>query len=156
MLPKEKRINEELARISKLFESIDGNQREAVNPLLQNAAFMKVTLEDLQTQINKDGPTDEYKNGANQHGIKQSATLQAYNSLVKNYASVIKNLAQLLPPEQKKTVDRLQQFLTPQRPKTREEEWIDKQLEETREELHHKWINKELERGTEILKKQRE
>ena len=50
---------------------------------------MKVTLEDLQEAINENGVTEEYQNGANQRGIKQSATLQSYNALIKNYASVI-------------------------------------------------------------------
>lgn len=100
-MTKENRISEELNRISKFFDEVDGNQRAIVTPLLQNAAFMKVTLEDLQASINAQGATDEYKNGANQHGIKQSAALQAYNSLIKNYAGVIKTLSNLLPPEKK-------------------------------------------------------
>ena len=62
---------------------------------------MKVTLEDLQESIIMQGTTDEYQNGANQHGIKQSAQLQAYNSLIKNYANVIKTLSGLLPREKK-------------------------------------------------------
>ncbi len=100
-MTKENRISAELNRISVYFEDVDANQRAIVTPLLQNAAFMKVTLEDLQESINIGGATDEYQNGANQHGIKQSAQLQAYNSLIKNYASVIKTLSGLLPPEKK-------------------------------------------------------
>ena len=98
---KEKRIEEELTRITARFSRADGNQKAIVTPLLQNAAFMKVTLEDLQEIINAEGVVDEYKNGQNQYGMKQSATLQSYNALIKNYASVIKTLAQILPPEEK-------------------------------------------------------
>ena len=98
---KEKRIAEELTRITARFSRADGNQKAIVTPLLQNAAFMKVTLEDLQEIINAEGVIDEYKNGANQYGQKQSATLQSYNALIKNYASVIKTLSQILPPEEK-------------------------------------------------------
>lgn len=121
-ITKEERINEELERIRGLFEIVDANQKAAVFPLIQNAAFMKVTLEDLQASINQDGATDEYKNGANQHGMKQSANLQAYNSLIKNYASVIKTLAGLLPPDRKQTsIDRLQQFMNGKPQETDEE-----------------------------------
>ena len=98
---KEKRIKQELTRISKFFEKADGNQRALVAPLLQNAAFMAITLEDLQETINAEGATDEYQNGANQRGIKQSATLQSYNALIKNYTTVIKALSAVLPPEEK-------------------------------------------------------
>ncbi len=100
-MTKEERISEELKRNSRFFETVDGNQKAIVAPLLQNAAFMKVTLEDLQEIINREGVTDKYQNGNNQFGVKQSATLQSYNSLIKNYASVIKTLSQLLPPEEK-------------------------------------------------------
>lgn len=118
-LSKEKRITRELNRISKFFEEVAANQKAIVKPLLQNAAFMKVTLEDLQDIINAEGVTDHYQNGANQHGVKQSATLQSYNSLIKNYASVIKTLAQLLPPEKKPSA--YDKWLEMHRPKTAEE-----------------------------------
>lgn len=103
-ISKEERIKTELDRLSKLFEKADGNQKASVTPLLQNAAFMKVTLEDLQEIINKEGVTEIYQNGANQHGVKQSATLQSYNALIKNYASVIKTLSAILPRETKSDI----------------------------------------------------
>ena len=102
-LSKESRIKAEIERMSVKYELIDGNQRAMIAPLLQNAAFMKVTLEDLQAKINEDGVVDTYQNGANQYGTKQSATLQSYNSLVKNYAAVIKAIAQLVPYEKKES-----------------------------------------------------
>ena len=98
---REKRIAEELKRISALFVGMPKNQRAVIVPIIQNAAFMRVTLEDLQQLILEEGVTDQYQNGANQHGRKQSAALQAYNALVKNYAAVTKTLTQMLPPEKK-------------------------------------------------------
>lgn len=103
-LSKEARINTELKRLINFFEEVDENQKAMALPLLQNAAFMKVTLEDLQEIINNEGVTDVYQNGANQHGKKQSATLQSYNSLIKNYANVIKTLSQLVPPAKKEAL----------------------------------------------------
>ena len=100
-LSKEKRIEAELNRLTVLFQEIDANQRSIVSPLIQNAAFEKVTLEDLQEQINTEGVTEIYTNGANQQGVKQSAALQSYVSLMKTYAAVIKTLAQLVPPEKR-------------------------------------------------------
>lgn len=100
---KEKRIKAELKRLQAKFELVDANQREVAAQLLQNAAFMGVTLQDLQEIINAQGVTDEYRNGANQYGTKASATLQSYNALIKNYTAVIKTLAALVPREQKET-----------------------------------------------------
>lgn len=128
-LSKEKRINKELKRLNKLFDQVDENQKSVVAPLLQNASFMKVTLEDLQEIVNREGVTDEYKNGANQHGTKQSAVLQSYNSLIKNYSGVMKTLSQLLPRATKKYIQEL-----PPREKTAEEIEADrKRLQEESE-----------------------
>lgn len=96
---KETRINEELQRLQAKYELMDGNQRTIMAPLLQNAAFMKITLDDLQEVINADGVVDTYQNGANQYGQKPSATLQSYNALLKNYTAVIKLLSSLVPYE---------------------------------------------------------
>ena len=91
------RINEELSRIKVWYSEIDENQLAVIDPLLQNAAFMRCTLDDLQDEINNFGATDSYQNGENQYGMKQAAALQAYNSLLKNYVATVKVLASYLP-----------------------------------------------------------
>lgn len=108
---KRKRIEKELARISVYFKAVDANQRAMAQPLLQNAAFMKVALEDMQELINAEGVTEEYRNGQTQYGEKPSSALQAYNATVKNYAAVIKTLAQLLPKESVGGVSKLASFI---------------------------------------------
>lgn len=111
-MAKDERIKAELERISVYFADIADNQRAIILPLLQNAAFMKVTLEDLQELINDDGLIDEYQNGENQKGLKVSAALQSYNTTVKNYGGVIKQVFSLLPKEVK--TNKLQQLLAEQ------------------------------------------
>ena len=96
---KEARIRDELARLKSLFENIPDNQKALVEGLIQNAAFMKITLEDIQVRVMNEGVTDVYQNGENQKGVKQAAALQSYNALVKNYDSVIKHLNTYLPKE---------------------------------------------------------
>lgn len=93
----EDRIKIELSRIGYFFENLEENKMAIISPLLQNAAFMRITLEDLQRQIIDEGVTEAYQNGEHQKGMKQSAALQSYNSLVKNYANVVKTLSQYLP-----------------------------------------------------------
>lgn len=144
---KEKRIKAELNRIKEKFSDADANQKAIVAPLMQNAAFMKVTLEDLQEIINLEGVTDSYQNGANQHGIKQSATLQSYNSLIKNYTAVIKALSKLLPPEKKE----------PARPWQPREKTPEEIAEEERKEAEHiAKINADIQRAIEYQRRQRE
>ena len=147
-ISKENRIEAELKRISRYFESVAENQRAVVSPLLQNAAFMAITLEDLQEQINSEGVVDTYMNGKNQYGVKQSATLQSYNSLIKNYAAVIKTLSGLLPPEPKVPLS----IKWEPREKT-PEEW---EAERRRDEEHQRQILAEIDRAAELQRKQRE
>ena len=95
------RIKTEFDRIIVFFEDMNSNEREVLLPLIQNAAFMRVTLENLQDLIQRDGVVDVYMNGENQYGTKQSAALQSYNSLIKNYSAIIKSLKESLPPERR-------------------------------------------------------
>ena len=100
---KENRIKKELTRLVDIYAVLPENKQAIVKPLLENAAFMKITLDDLQKSINENGCSDEYKNGENQYGKKAAADLQAYNSLIKNYNNISDRLEKLLPPEQKKS-----------------------------------------------------
>lgn len=146
---KEKRIEEELQRIGQWFSDLDENQLAIVDPLLQNAAFMRCTLDDLQKIINQEGTIDKYMNGATQFGLKTSASLQSYNSLIKNYAAVVKVLLSYLPKMkreqagselnvvQKKVEDNLREQLRQEEAKRREMEIqlaIQKQHEQFRKE----------------------
>lgn len=101
-ITKQYRIEQELTKLHQLYAELPENKMKLLEPLIQNASFMKVTLEELQATINDEGATDEYCNGANQFGRKQSANIQAYNSLIKNYNNVIDKLEKLLPAQTKK------------------------------------------------------
>ena len=96
-LTKDQRICEEYSRMKELFSAMPANELRFCDPLLQNAAFMCVTLQDLQLAINENGVTDNYQNGANQSGTKASADLQAYNSLAKVYNALMDKLSGKLP-----------------------------------------------------------
>ncbi len=106
---KEKRISAELKKLNELYRDLPENKKKLMSALIQNVAFMKVTLEELQATINLEGATDEYCNGANQFGRKQSANIQAYNSLIKNYTNAIEKLDKMLPVETRKS--KLESFI---------------------------------------------
>mgnify|MGYP001486926503 FL=1 len=78
---------------------MDPDVKKATQSLIENAAFMVVTLEDLQETINREGVISEYQNGANQWGTKKSPEVEIYNTMIKNHMSIIKQLTDLLPKE---------------------------------------------------------
>jgi len=99
-LEKEKRIKQEAIKLNSLLKDLDTKKKKAISSLVKNAAFMAITLEDLQEEINSNGVTETYQNGANQSGIKKSATVETYNAMIKNYVNVVKQLTDLLPKKE--------------------------------------------------------
>lgn len=94
---KEEQINQELKKLKRIFTKLDSRVKKAVENLMYNAAFMSVTLQELQKSINKNGVISEYKNGENQFGTKKSPEVETYNTMIKNYSAIIKQLTDLLP-----------------------------------------------------------
>lgn len=98
-LTKEERIKREIRRLRRIFKKMDDDTKKATQSLLENAAFMAITLEDLQEVINREGVISEYQNGANQWGTKKSPEVEVYNTMIKHYMSIIKQLTDLLPKD---------------------------------------------------------
>lgn len=100
-LTKEERILNEIKKLNKIFGNIDIKTKKGIHSLIENAAFMSVTLEDLQNVINQNGVISEYQNGENQWGTKKSPEVEIYNTMVKNHMAVMKQLTDLLPKQEK-------------------------------------------------------
>lgn len=96
-LTKEQRIKSEIRRLNSLFREMPKDTKKVVKSLIENAAFMAVTLADLQEHINLNGVTDEYQNGENQWGTKKSPEVEIHIAMTKNHNSTMKHLADLLP-----------------------------------------------------------
>lgn len=99
---KEQLIKSERTRLNGIFKELDANQRKVVKQLIDTAAFLSVSLVELQDQINREGYTDEYKNGQNQFGTKTSEAVKTHIAMTKNLTTIIKQLADMCPPERKK------------------------------------------------------
>lgn len=95
-------IRKEELRLKRAFKDLDKNKMSTVKQLISTAAFLSVTLRDLEDEINRNGVTEEYQNGANQYGVKQSAAAVTHIAMTKNLTSIMKQLADLVPAETKK------------------------------------------------------
>lgn len=96
-MTKEERIYNEKVRLAALFEELDRAKFFAILGLIEMAAFMKITLDDLAEEISKNGTTDHYVNGGNQSGEKVSAQLSAFNKTCALYEKVTRQLMKELP-----------------------------------------------------------
>ncbi|MBQ6519467.1 MAG: hypothetical protein IJI14_12155 [Anaerolineaceae bacterium] len=98
---KEAAIKKEKSRLKKAFKDLDANKKKTVEQLISTAAFLSVTLQELEEEINRKGVTEEYQNGANQYGVKQSAAAVTHIAMTKNLTAIMKQLADLVPAEKK-------------------------------------------------------
>lgn len=98
-LTKDERVKKEMRRLKRIYKDMDPDVKKATQSLIENAAFMSVTLEDLQETINREGVTSEYQNGANQWGTKKSPEVEIYNTMIKNHMAIMRQLTELLPKE---------------------------------------------------------
>ena len=110
-IEREKRIKAEIKRLEKLFTGIEARTKKAVKSLIENAAFMAITLEDLQDEMNANGCISKYQNGENQWGTKKSPEADIYISMSKNLMSATKQLTDLLPSDGKGAKEKPDEFL---------------------------------------------
>lgn len=101
-IDKETRIKKETRRLKAVFRDLDPNKLKTVDALIRRAAFITISLEDLEDELNVTGWTEIYTNGRNQEGVKKSAAAEAHISLTKNLNAIMKQLLDLVPPAQKK------------------------------------------------------
>lgn len=99
-LPKEERIRKEFLTLRRSLSTMQPKVKKFNEPLMHRAAFMRITLEDLEEAINQNGPVCEYQNGENQWGTKKSPEVDIYNTMAKNYAAVMKQLLSSIPEEE--------------------------------------------------------
>ena len=90
-------IQQEIENLQAVFADIPAGQKAIANNLIDRAAFMTVTLRRLEESLNSSELVEVYQHGEAQTGVKQAAELQGYNALVKNYATVMRQLYAMIP-----------------------------------------------------------
>lgn len=112
---KEEIIKAEKRKLAGIYTRLDRKTKRSIDSLVDEAAFMAASLYELRKIIGEKGYTEEYQNGANQKGIKKCSEVEIYNTMIKNYSSVVKQLTDLLPKDQEKgkamTGDGFEEFI---------------------------------------------
>nr|DAF05482.1 MAG TPA: terminase small subunit [Caudoviricetes sp.] len=91
ILEKDERIKKEFSRLKKLYKDLPEDRKKIAEKLLERAAFMAVSLSEMEETINVDGnmvtmPQGDYEID------RAHPLLTVYNAMIKNYAAVIKQL----------------------------------------------------------------
>lgn len=98
-IEREQRITAEMKKMRRILKRIPKDRQELARKLIEREAFLLVALEDLEAQISANGYVSEYQNGENQWGTKKSPEVEIYNTAIKNYNALIKQLADMVPVE---------------------------------------------------------
>ena len=89
---REAKIKKELARLRKVLAELNPDNAKLLDGLVNDAAFMAVTLEEARLMIRRDGIIEEYQNGANQCGRKKSSAVEVYDKMVNTQMKLVKQI----------------------------------------------------------------
>ena len=90
------RIKSEKERLAEIFEKVDENRRKSAEKLIDRAAFMLISLENMEERIKRDGLIVKMKQGE-QEIDRAHPLLEKHITMTKNYAAVCKQLEGQLP-----------------------------------------------------------
>ena len=109
---KQKQIKKEIIKLRRLFKNLPKDKQRAAEGLLQEAAFMKATLEETRYIIDQEGILEHFEQGA-QKFLREHPATKVYNTMINRYATVCKQLFDMIPnPEAgKQAEDELMAFV---------------------------------------------
>ena len=104
---KDEIIKAEKRKLAGIYTRLDKKTKKSVDSLVDEAAFMAASLYERRKIIDEKGYTEEYQNGANQKGVKKCSEVEIYNTMIKNYSAIVKQLTDLIPKETAKSAQNM-------------------------------------------------
>jgi hypothetical protein len=99
-LSKEKRILNEDKRIRELFNDLPKDTLALYDGLIRRAAYMRATLEDYEADLDVGGYVESFSQSEKlQPYERERPVARLYNTMNKNYQSIIKQLKDALPEQ---------------------------------------------------------
>ncbi len=97
-LSRDTRIKREVNRLRRNLKTVPEDRQQLAIGLVERAAFLRVELEDLEADINANGTIEWYQPSEDAAPITRiRAAAQQYDKLVKSYATVCRQIADLVP-----------------------------------------------------------
>ena len=86
-------------RLARIFKDIDEKRKATTRGLINRAAFMRVSLEDLEEDLNKNGFTEWFSQGDQEPYQRERPAAKIYNTMNVSYQKIVRQLTDLLPKE---------------------------------------------------------
>lgn len=94
-----------MRRLTGLFSELPESKRRLAAGLIEQAAFLRVQLQDLADDIEENGAVEMFSQGKQEPYERLRPTTQSYNSFATTYLKTVGDLKALLPPEKQAEVD---------------------------------------------------
>lgn len=94
----DERILAEIERLNDILKNIHESKRKIAKELINNIAFMSVTLQDLQELIKIQGPIVNFEQGL-QKMLVENPAQKSYNTMINRFTTATKQLFELLPKD---------------------------------------------------------
>lgn len=102
-LEKEERINAEIKRLNTIYTKIPPKKKKILDGLIKRAAYMRVMLEDYEKDILENGAWEFFTQSDKVEPYERERPVaRLYNSMNKNYQSIIKQMGDYIKDEQPK------------------------------------------------------
>lgn len=103
-LERYKKLDVEEKKLLRQFAGLSTKHKNVVGGLIKRAAFMRVLLEGLEEDIKTNGEFELFtQSDMVEPYQRKRPSVDIYNTMIKNYASIIKQLTDLLPQEAPQT-----------------------------------------------------
>lgn len=104
ILTKEERVKKEEKRLLKILAAVDPTKKNVVQGLVQRAAHLRITLDELAVDLDENGYTEMFQQGRdNPPYSRKRPSADLYVSMNAQYQKVTKQLLDLLPKETAQT-----------------------------------------------------
>lgn len=91
-------ISQEVARLTDIINIVHPAKQRIAKKLIDNIAFMAITLEDLQEVIKSQGPIINFEQGS-QKMLVENPAQKSYSTLMNRFNTSIKQLFDILPKD---------------------------------------------------------
>lgn len=91
------RISKEVKRLRLLLKHVQPERLKVAEGIISRIAFMRITLEDLEDDINQNGTYESFSQHAGYEYDRERPAAKTYNTTIKNYTTSCKQLMDMLP-----------------------------------------------------------
>ena len=112
-LTREQKITKEVRRLNTIYKDVQKQNKSIIEGLIQRAAYMRITLEEMEKDLSENGYVEMFSQSEKADPYERERPVaRLYNTMNKNYQSIIKQLSDLVPkPELRVKDDGFDEFI---------------------------------------------